>query len=149
MPTIDPATILRVRASWKDLETLLPWLSRRFYDNLFTADPSLVSLFESNRRGQMEEQGHKLMQMLGYAVNELADLDALTPLLQQLGRQHVGYGVKKEHYRTVGAALIETLAEGLGDRFTPAVEQAWIAAYEVMAGIMIAASEPEATPPPS
>ena len=61
-----------------------------------------------------------------------------------LAQRHVHYGVKEEHYGTVGQALTETLAAGLGTAFTPDVRAAWQAAYALLAGIMIdaAGSEP-------
>ena len=135
---MDADTIREVQASWTLIEPLAPRLSRVFYDHLFTADPSLVPLFERNQRGEMAEQGHKLMQMLGVAVDGLGDLDALTPVLMELGRRHVGYGVEEDHYQKVGDALMQTLAEGLGAQFTPAVRHAWNQAYELMARVMLA-----------
>ena len=64
------------------------------------------------------------MQMIGVAVTGLNDLGKLIPAVQDLGRRHVGYGVKAEHYDTVGAALLDTLAKGLGDDFTPETKEA-------------------------
>ncbi|TIS32963.1 globin domain-containing protein, partial [Mesorhizobium sp.] len=50
------------------------------------------------------------------------------------------YGVEERHYPIVGQALIETLAAGLGTAFTPAVREAWEAAYGLLASVMIAAA---------
>ena len=144
--TIAPDTIEHVRASWKAIAPQVPRLSRLFYDHLFSADPSLIPLFTSNQLGEMAQQGEKLMQMLGYAVEDLDDLEALAPVLLNLGRRHAGYGVEEAHYPTVEAALLQTLAEGLGDGFTPAVRKAWTSAYEVMATIMVAGAR-AALPP--
>jgi hemoglobin-like flavoprotein len=44
--------------------------------------------------------------------------------------------VKNEHYQTVGAALLWTLEQGLGDAFTPDVRDAWATAYELLATVM-------------
>jgi hemoglobin-like flavoprotein len=41
-----------------------------------------------------------------------------------------------EHYATVGSALLWTLEQGLGEKFTPAVRDAWAAAYDMLAGVM-------------
>jgi hemoglobin-like flavoprotein len=56
--------------------------------------------------------------------------------VEALGRRHVGYGVRDEHYSTVGEALIWTLAQGLGDAFTSEVREAWAAAYSWLAFTM-------------
>ena len=60
-----------------------------------------------------------------------------------LGRRHVGYGVQDSHYDTVGAALLKTLEQGLGDAFTPPVKAAWAEVYNIMAGIMMPATKSE------
>ena len=54
------------------------------------------------------------------------------------------YGVAAEHYASVGAALIWTLEQGLGDDFTPETRDAWIAAYTLLSGVMIDEADPKA-----
>ncbi|HMA15065.1 MAG TPA: globin domain-containing protein, partial [Kiloniellaceae bacterium] len=71
-------------------------------------------------------------------------LDSLVPVLEDLGRRHVGYGVRKQHYRTVGAALLWTLERGLGAAWSDEAEEAWAQAYAIVSGIMSAAAEPAA-----
>src|SRR5262245_42314717 len=73
-----------------------------FYRRLFELDTSLQRMF----KGDMTEQRRKLMQMLTAAVKGLDRLDQLVPVVEELGRRHVGYGVADEHYDTVGAALL-------------------------------------------
>jgi hemoglobin-like flavoprotein len=129
--------ITDVQSSWKSVEAIGPQAAALFYQNLFAADPSLRPLF----KGDMEEQGKKLIQMIGAAVNKLHDIDTLVPILQNLGKRHGGYGVQDAHYQTVGGALLLTLEQGLGSAFTPAVKHAWTEVYGVMASVMIAASK--------
>jgi hemoglobin-like flavoprotein len=100
---------------------------------LFEIDPSLKPLFKSD----LKDQGRKLMQMLSVAVNSLNNLDAIVPAVHDLGKRHIGYGVKADHYATVGAALLWTLEQGLGDAFTPEVKDAWAAVYGVLSGAAI------------
>jgi nitric oxide dioxygenase len=104
-----------------------------FYGRLFELDPSLRHLF----KGDMKTQGRNLMQMLSVAVNGLHDLDGIVSAVHDLGKRHVGYGVKTEHYVTVGEALMWTLEKGLGSDFTPEVESAWRTVYGVLAGAAI------------
>ena len=103
-----------------------------FYRRLFELDPALQRMF----RGDMTEQRRKLMQMLTAAVKGLDRLDQLVPVVEDLGRRHVGYGVADAHYDTVGAALLWTLENGLGDAFTAEVKDAWVAVYGLLAGTM-------------
>jgi len=103
-----------------------------FYRRLFELDPSLQRMF----KGDMTEQRRKLVQMLTAAVKGLDRLDQLVPVVEELGRRHVGYGVANAHYDTVGAALLWTLEKGLGNAFTPEVKDSWIAVYGLLAGTM-------------
>src|SRR5262245_66145564 len=103
-----------------------------FYRRLFELDPTLRPLF----KGDMEEQGRKLMEMIGLAVKGLDRPDTLLPALAALGRRHAGYGVNERNYETVGEALIWTLEQGLGPSFTPDVREAWEAVYGLVAGAM-------------
>lgn len=125
-----------VQTSFEKVVPIADQAASLFYTQLFTMDPDLKPLF----KGDMEEQGRKLMKMIGIAVRGLDDLDALVPAVQQLGKRHVGYGVKDEHYETVGGALLWTLEQGLGDDFTPDTKAAWTVVYGVLADTMKAAA---------
>jgi hemoglobin-like flavoprotein len=127
-------TIALVRESWRRVDAIAPVAAALFYENLFAADPSLQPLF----RGDIAQQGDRLMRMIGAAVRGLDDLPALVPTLQDLARRHVGYGVQPAHYETVGAVLLKTLGQGLADEFTPPVRQAWTEVYGAIAGVMLA-----------
>jgi len=121
-----------VRASFAKVVPIAPQAAALFYDRLFTLDPSLKPLF----KGDMTEQGRKLMAMIGTAVANLDKLDTILPAVQALGRRHAGYGVPESSYDTVAAALLWTLSQGLGDAFTPEVEAAWTETYTILATVM-------------
>jgi hemoglobin-like flavoprotein len=104
-----------------------------FYNRLFELDPSLRRLFKAN----IDEQGKKLMQILGVAVSSLNDLSAIVPAVQALGTRHIKYGVQQEHYATVGIALVWTLEQYLKTDFTLEVQDAWIAVYTLLADVAI------------
>jgi len=112
-----------------------------FYERLFYLAPSLRAMFPAD----MRDQKRKLMVMLAAAVNGLENLDALAPVLMQLGARHAGYGVKDGHYKVVGEALIWTLERGLADAFTPQVERAWVRVYLLVAATMQAGADEVAT----
>lgn len=107
-----------------------------FYGRLFAACPHLRKLFALD----MTAQRQKLMMTLTAIVADLDNLDQLVPMVAELARRHVGYGARDEHYAPVGAALIETLRNALGPRFTPEVEAAWGAAYGLLSSAMIQAT---------
>lgn len=121
-----------VRESFAKVAPIAPAAAAMFYDRLFVLDPSLRPLF----KGDMDEQGRKLMTMIGTAVANLHRLDAVVPAVRDLGQRHAGYGVQPSHYDTVASALLWTLEQGLGDDFTPSTRQAWVECYTVLAGTM-------------
>lgn len=129
---MTPVQIELVQGSWKQVQVISSTAAELFYANLFTLDPSLKPLF----KGDMKEQGRKLMAMIGVAVNGLSRLDEIVPAVQSLGKRHAGYGVRDEHYATVATALIKTLQTGLGDGFTPDVKEAWVSAYTILSMTM-------------
>jgi hemoglobin-like flavoprotein len=121
-----------VQASFAEVRPIATVAAELFYTRLFVLDPSLRPLF----KGDLAHQGRMLMAMINSAVNGLTQLDTMVPVVRQLGARHVKYGVRDEHYATVGSALLWTLEQGLGDKFTPAVSDAWAAAYDMLAGVM-------------
>jgi nitric oxide dioxygenase len=107
-----------------------------FYERLFAAAPETRSLF----RGDLADQGRKLMQVLAKIVRNLSDLRPLLDSVDYLAQRHVGYGVRDEHYALVGEALIETLRDCLGDSFDERTERAWGYAYTILSGRIIRAA---------
>ena len=121
-----------VQTSFEQVKPIAETTATLFYGCLFNLNPSLETLF----KGDLHEQGRKLMHMIGLAIKGLSRLDELVPLLRQMGARHAGYGVTERDYETVGDALLWALELGLGDEFTPAVKEAWIAVYELLADTM-------------
>lgn len=140
---LTPRQIELVQTTWEKCVPIADQAAALFYGKLFELDPNLKPMFKSD----IKEQGKKLMQMITAAVRGLSDLNRLVPVVQDLGRRHVGYGAKDEHYATVGTALLWTLEKGLGDAFTPEVKEAWATVYGVLATTMQkAAAERVAVP---
>jgi hemoglobin-like flavoprotein len=125
-----------VQSSFARVEPIADTAAALFYTRLFELDPSLRLMF----KGNMVEQGAKLMTTLKVVVNGLTRLEALVPAVQSLGRRHAAYGVTDEHYETVAEALLWTLHQGLGEYFTPDVAAAWSTAYGILADVMKAAA---------
>ncbi|MBP6406429.1 MAG: hemin receptor [Proteobacteria bacterium] len=130
---MTPQQITLVQATFADVKPIATTAAELFYNRLFTLDPALRPLF----KGDMGQQGQMLMSMIGAAVSGLKDLERLAPVVRQLGARHVRYGVQAQHYATVGSALLWTLDQGLGDKFTPAVREAWTAAYTLLSDVML------------
>jgi len=105
-----------------------------FYERLFTRFPQTRAFFAST---DMKEQRKKLLGALALVIQNLRKPEVLTSALKGLGQRHVNYGVRPEHYPIVGAILLETFADVLGERWTPALHNAWAEAYGVVCTIML------------
>ena len=129
---MTPHQIHLVQTSFEKVAPIADTAAALFYSRLFEIDPSTRPLF----RGDLRRQGAMLMQTLGLAVRHLHDPTPVLGAVQNLGVRHVGYGVTDAHYGSVGAALLWTLGQGLGEAFTDEVRDAWAAAYTLLAGVM-------------
>lgn len=141
---MTPGQVELVQTTWEKVVPISEQAAALFYGRLFELDPELKPLFTSD----IEEQGKKLMMMITAVVRGLGDLGKLVPAVEDLGRRHVGYGVKDEHYATVGSALLWTLEKGLGEEFTPEVKEAWATTYGILAATMQNAAAKATAPAP-
>lgn len=121
-----------IKDSWAKVISISEQAAELFYGRLFEVYPEVQPYF----KGDMKEQGRKLMVMIGSAVNSLENLGPMIPLIRESGKRHAGYGVKDEDYDKVADALIWTLEKGLGDDFTREVKNAWVTTYTSLADVM-------------
>jgi methyl-accepting chemotaxis protein len=106
-----------------------------FYARLFAAAPAVRPLFAGS---DIARQKAMLLGTLVVLRKSLRNLDAIVPKLHQLGARHVAYGARPEHYPVVGETLIASMAALAGDAWEPRFERAWSAAFEIVAGAMLA-----------
>ena len=129
---ITPQQKELVQKTWVMVVPIADKAAELFYGRLFELEPEYKAMFKND----MTEQGKKLMKTINIAVEALNDVEPLVPTLKQMGADHAGYGVKDRDYNVVGAALLWTLEQGLGDTFTDEVRNAWGAVYELLASVM-------------
>ena len=141
---MTPEQVKMVQASFAMVEPIADTAADIFYDRLFEIAPDVRPMFPAD----MKDQKKKLMQTLGIAVKNLHKVETILPVVEELGARHAGYGVKDEHYDTVGAALLYTLEKGLGDAWSPELAEVWTETYMTVAGVMkdAAAKATEAAP---
>ena len=134
---MTPRQIALVKQSWQQVGLQADVVAEFFYARLFELDPALRALFKKDLR----TQGRMLTSIITLAVSQLDRLDKLVPVVRALGQRHATYGVEEQHYATVGAALLDTLAAALKAAFTPEVQEAWTVTYTLLADTMKAGSE--------
>lgn len=133
----------RLKRNWAEVAAHGDQVPLFFYSTLFLAHPHLRDMFPLG----MANQRDKLLAALGQVVSHVDDLDAVVPVLQQLGRDHRRFGVVRDHYPAVGEALLATL-EHFSSEWTPELARDWAAAYELVAQVMVAAADAASEMPP-
>lgn len=123
-----------IRTSFAQVAPIADQAAVIFYDRLFELDPSLKPMFAHT---DMAAQRKNLMQTLAVVVKSIDNLGSIVPAVQALGRRHNSYGVEARHFDTAGQALLDTLAVGLGEGFTPEMRVAWATAFGILADVMI------------
>jgi hemoglobin-like flavoprotein len=112
-------------------------ISARFYEHLFRIDPSMRSLF----RADIASQSRKFMVMLRITVKGIDRIEQIRPVLVDVGKRHHIYGVADKQYAPMRDALMLACQEEMGAAFTSELREAWIAAYDLLAGIMLEGQE--------
>lgn len=136
---MTPAQQDLVRDTFASVRGLAGPVASLFYGRLFALAPELRPMF----KGDIRQQGLKLMSMIEICVDSLGRMEELRPQLRELGRRHAGYGTLPEHYPVVGKALLWSLGQALEHRFDAATKQAWAALLNEVCGEMLAgASDP-------
>lgn len=129
---MNPESVTLVKDSWAKVKPISDQAASLFYGRLFEVYPEVRPMF----KGDMTEQGKKLMALINTAVNALDRLEPMIPAIKDMGARHASYGVVDGDYDKVADALIWTLGQGLGDDFTPAVKDAWVGVYTALADTM-------------
>jgi hemoglobin-like flavoprotein len=130
---MTPDQVKLVQQSFAQVAPIADTAAGMFYERLFTIAPAVKPLFH----GDMAEQRRKLMATLAVVVSGLGNIETVLPAASALAKRHVAWGVKPEHYDSVGAALLWTLERGLGESWSSDLAAAWSAAYGTLSGYMI------------
>jgi ferredoxin/hemoglobin-like flavoprotein len=125
--------VFLVQSSFDQLEGQATAFATSFYDHLFELHPAAAPLFENT---DMQRQKKMLMDTIALAVRGLDDFGKIAPAVRELGERHVDYGATMRDYKFVGQALLDTLAQYLGDAFTPEAELAWREIYSTLVRTM-------------
>ena len=122
-----------IRQSFDVVRQNLEPSSTFFYEDLFERAPELRSLFRDDLAGQ----GMKFMSTLEVIVDNLHKPEDLAERYRDLGRLHDTLGVTATMFDPMGEALLATIKNVLGDRYTIEIEAAWRVAYRDMAQALI------------
>jgi hemoglobin-like flavoprotein len=122
-----------IRSNWELMRPVAVHVADLFYDRLVELDPSLEELFPEDP----DTQRPRFLKAVAAAVNGMDDLEAMRPLLNELGKRQAAEGLRESHYVTIGKALLWTFEQSLAEDFTPPVKDAWATLYARLSSAMI------------
>lgn len=139
MLTNDQTAI--IKATVPLLETGGETLTTHFYKTMLGEYPQVRPLFNQAHQESGAQPRALANSILMYAKN-IDRLQEIGPLAAQIINKHVALQVLPEHYPIVGTCLLRAIREVLGAEIaTDAVIDAWGAAYQQLADILIGAEE--------
>ncbi|MBK9032361.1 MAG: alpha/beta fold hydrolase [Myxococcales bacterium] len=106
-------------------------VTEEFFHRWFAADPSVVPVLAD----ATASRPRMLLGALKLAVENLHDPAGMLATIEDLGRRHVGKGVRPEHFAPMGEALLATLAV-FDPAWTEATRRAWTTAWNGVAQIL-------------
>lgn len=116
-------------------------LTTHFYGLMLSEDERVQPLFNQAHQASGNQARALANAVLMYAKN-IDRLEALGPLVGQIVNKHVALQVLPEHYPIVGHYLLRSIREVLGAEVaTDEIIDAWGAAYQMLADILIGAEE--------
>ena len=123
-----------IRGSLDSINEFSGAVVRLFYGRLFEIAPHVRPMFKT----EIGEQSRRLGEMLNMIAGALDRFDEFRPVLADLGRRHVEYGVRPEHYELLRSALLWTFGNALGVQFDRETRAAWDLLIGMVASEMLA-----------
>lgn len=125
-----------VKSTIPILESAGSAITEHFYQRMFQHNPELQHIFNMSNQ-HSGKQAFALFSAIAAYAKHLDDLENLLSMVERIAHKHTSMNIQPEHYDIVGHHLIETLRELAPEAFTADVESAWVAAYQVLAGVFI------------
>lgn len=132
---LSEQTLALVKATIPALAEHGPAITRAMYARLFR-DSAIRALFNQANQGEGGSQVHALAAaILAYARN-IENPAVLMPVIERIAHKHIGYHILPEHYPYVATALLDAIADVLGEAATPEILAAWGEAYWFLADVL-------------
>ncbi|WP_439135553.1 NO-inducible flavohemoprotein [Pseudomaricurvus sp.] len=107
-----------------------------FYPLMFERYPEVKAYFNETHQAQGAQRQALANAVVAYAKN-IERLDVLGDAVSLIAQKHCSLGIQPEHYPIVGECLMAAIGEVLGEAVTEEVADAWGAAYQQLADILI------------
>ncbi len=110
--------------------------TRHFYERMFRENPEVLSFFNPAHQHTGGQQRALAAAICAYAKH-IENPSVLTGAVELIAQKHASLGIQAQHYPIVGANLLASIKEVLGDAATPTIIDAWATAYNKLADLFI------------
>ena len=111
-----------------------------FYPLMFERYPIVKTFFNQAHQEKGTQRQALANAVVAYATH-IDQLGALGDAVSLIAHKHCALNILPEHYPIVGECLMAAIGEVLGDAVTPEIADAWTAAYQQLADILIGVEE--------
>lgn len=133
---LSERTIAIVKSTAPVLQEHGELLTRHFYERMFRVNPEVRALFNPSHQAGGTQQRALAAAICAFAAN-VDQLEVLGAAVEGIAQKHAGLRILPEHYPIVGANLLASIREVLGEAATPEIIDAWAEAYGFLAHILI------------
>jgi hemoglobin-like flavoprotein len=148
---ISYATVMDVTSSWDTLKMVKDYKVKSgdlIFSRVLELEPEARTLFNFSAKEDVRSNpkfafhADQMVSMIDTAVAFLGpDLEPLEEDLHALGRRHIRYGVPAKFLPTMEKAVVYTMEELLGDKFTRTMRNSWQVVIYFMVQAMVAGME--------
>lgn len=139
-----PAQLRLLQRSFSKIEPVAEQFGTIFYERLFAIAPEMRPLFRTDIKAQQSKFMKVIAEVVQLHLRAMISLPATAQVSGEVmipgafwsGKLHAAYGVRMEDFDSMKQALIWALRQTLGNDLTPEVEEAWVAAYDIVARAM-------------
>ncbi len=111
-------------------------LTKHFYERMFSHNPEVAEYFNPANQAEGTQQRALAGAICAYAAH-IDNLEVLSGAVELIAQKHASLMIKPQHYPIVGANLLASIREVLGEGATEDIINAWGEAYGFLADILI------------
>lgn len=137
---LSDKTIAVVKSTAPVLEQNGELLTRYFYERMFRENPEVAPMFNRSNQTSGTQQRALAGAICAFAAN-VDQLEVLGAAVETIAQKHAALRILPEHYPIVGANLLASIREVLGEAATDEIIDAWAEAYGFLASILMGREE--------
>ncbi|XP_010241647.1 PREDICTED: non-symbiotic hemoglobin 2-like [Nelumbo nucifera] len=148
-----------VKESWETMKQNVPELSLRFFTTILEIAPAAKGMFSflkdsdeiPQNNPRLKAHAVKVFKMTcesAVQLREKGEVVVAENTLKNLGSVHLKKGVIDPHFEVVKEALLRTIQEAVGEKWSEEMKNAWGEAYDQLAAAIKAEMKKEAAQDP-